>query len=52
MATLVPINLQMLAPCLKQAGFDVEFSWFWKNTDYEGFGRAVLGRDATLADCH
>ena len=24
MATLVPVNLSLLAPCLKEAGFEVE----------------------------
>ncbi|WP_333655121.1 methyltransferase domain-containing protein [Dissulfurispira sp.] len=27
-------------------------SWFWKNTDYEGFWGAVLEKDTTLSDCY
>jgi len=27
-------------------------SWFWKNTDYEGFWGVVLEKDTTLSDCY
>ena len=27
-------------------------SWFWKNTDYEGFWGAVIEKDTTLSDCY
>ncbi|MBP7529547.1 MAG: B12-binding domain-containing radical SAM protein [Syntrophorhabdaceae bacterium] len=39
MATLVPINLSLLAPCLKQKGFDVQLFdttyYNWEETNFE-----------------
>ena len=39
MATLVPINLSLLAPCLQQKGFDVELFdttyYKWEETNFE-----------------
>src|SRR3989338_930914 len=39
MATLVPINLSILAPCLKQAGFEVELFdttyYKWEDINFE-----------------
>ena len=39
MATLVPINLSLLAPCLKEAGLDVELFdttyYKWEDINFE-----------------
>ncbi|MDI6728710.1 MAG: hypothetical protein QMD44_07285, partial [Thermodesulfovibrionales bacterium] len=39
MATLVPINLSLLAPCLKQAGFEVDLFdttyYKWEDINFE-----------------
>ena len=39
MATLVPINLSLLAPCLKEAGFEVELFdttyYKWEDINFE-----------------
>jgi len=38
-----PLGIPVVSPLL---------SWFWKNTDYEGFWGAIMEKDTTLSDCY